>query len=101
MSSPITTATIRERTWRSTAVRVVREVLARTAGQSPAEIRKALAAAYPFGERRYWPYKVWLSEVARQTGRHKTPTRKAIEKAGQVSMGTMFDGADRQKESEC
>ncbi len=101
MSSPITAATISERTWRSTAVRVVREVLARTAGQSPAEIRKALTAAYPFGERRYWPYRVWLSEVARQTGRHKTPTRKAVEKAGQASMGAMFEETDHRKESEC
>jgi hypothetical protein len=29
------------------------------------ELRKRLSAAYPFGERKYWPYKVWLSEVNR------------------------------------
>lgn len=28
----------------------------------PVEIGKIIDAAYPFGERRYWPYKVWLSE---------------------------------------
>jgi hypothetical protein len=24
------------------------------------------AEAYPYGERKYWPYKVWLSEIKRQ-----------------------------------
>lgn len=74
-----------DRTWRSTASHVIRQVLEQTKGKSAAEIRARLIAAYPFGERRYWPYKVWLSEVARQTGRHRTPTRKAVEKAGQAS----------------
>lgn len=30
-----------------------------------AELRKRLSAAYPFGERKYWPYKVWCEEVTR------------------------------------
>lgn len=25
-----------------------------------AERKKAIQAAYPYGERRYWPYKMWL-----------------------------------------
>ena len=33
-----------------------------------AEQRKAVSAAYPFGERRFHPYKVWLSEVKRRLG---------------------------------
>lgn len=28
-----------------------------------AELRKRLSAAYPFGERKHWPYKVWLDQV--------------------------------------
>lgn len=32
------------------------------------EQRKAVNAAYPFGERRFHPYKVWLSEVKRRLG---------------------------------
>lgn len=28
--------------------------------------RKVLRAAYPFGEREYWPYKVWLNECRKQ-----------------------------------
>lgn len=33
------------------------------------ERRKALRDAYPAGERSHHPYKVWLDEIARQTGK--------------------------------
>jgi uncharacterized protein (TIGR02996 family) len=32
------------------------------------EQRKAVSAAFPFGERRFHPYKIWLSEVKRRLG---------------------------------
>lgn len=35
------------------------------AGASEGDKRKAVSAAYPFGERRMYPYKVWLEEVRR------------------------------------
>ena len=53
--------------WRRRAYSVIREVLAEV-GRDPKALRLALRTAYPFGERRYWPYKVWLSEVNRQCG---------------------------------
>lgn len=40
------------------------------------ERRKALRDAYPAGERAHWPYKVWLDEIARQTGRKPAPKAK-------------------------
>lgn len=43
------------------------------------ELRKALRAAYPFGERKHWPYKVWLAEIQRQVGR-----RNADRKTGEL-----------------
>lgn len=52
-------------TWRDRASPIIREVLRQTRGKSEKEIRKALVAAYPFGERKYWPYKVWLDEIRR------------------------------------
>lgn len=55
-------------TWRETAARIVEAVLCRTHGQPEAVIKKALFDAYPYGERRYHPYKVWLSEIRRQRG---------------------------------
>jgi len=38
------------------------------------KIREALWDAYPFGERKYWPYKVWLDEIKRQL--HPSPARQ-------------------------
>lgn len=30
-------------------------------GASPAETKRRLREAYPFGEREHWPYKAWLA----------------------------------------
>ena len=54
--------------WTDRARPIIAAVLEETAGQDERAIRKALAEAYPFGERRMWPYKAWLSEVKRQRG---------------------------------
>lgn len=45
---------------------IIAEVLRETEGLPEKEIRQALTAAYPFGERRMWPYKAWLAEVRAQ-----------------------------------
>lgn len=47
--------------WRSEARRVIREVLK----DNPDNPRKSVRAAYPFGERAHWPYKIWLEEIRR------------------------------------
>ena len=54
------------KTWRERSAPVIREALKKTEGQPEKDIRKALRDAYPFGERKYWPYKVWLDEVKKQ-----------------------------------
>lgn len=54
--------------WRVQAAPIIRRVLTETTGKSEREIRAALKAAYPFGPRKYHPYKIWLSEVKRQRG---------------------------------
>ena len=54
--------------WRGRAEPVIRRVLAETAGQPEQAIAQALFDAYPFGERRYYPYKIWLDEIKRQRG---------------------------------
>lgn len=80
--------------WRKQAAPIIAGVLEATAGQTEREIRKALTAAYPFGERRYWPYKVWLSEVRRQRfgGRQRQGSERmaGLEIAGQETFG--FNG---------
>lgn len=57
--------------WRQRAAPIIAQVLAENQGKKPMEIRAALREAYPFGPKAYWPYKVWLDEIQRQTGKKK------------------------------
>ncbi len=57
--------------WRDRARPIIADVLAKTAHSTPAEQRQALREAYPFGERRYYPYKIWLNEIKAQRGLKK------------------------------
>ena len=54
-------------TWRDVARPIIAEVI-RACGPGCDEkfLRKAISGTYPFGERKYWPYKVWCDEVNRQ-----------------------------------
>jgi len=61
------------RTWRDVARPTIARVLHETAGQTEAEIKCALFAAYPFFERRFWPYRVWLDEIKIQRGFKRAP----------------------------
>lgn len=63
-------------TWRDSISQRVADVVRDIGLDDIQALRKALREAYPYGERRYHPYKVWLSEVHRQTGgrlRRKKP----------------------------
>ncbi len=67
--------------WRRQAREVIKKVLDDTKGADSAAIRKAISEAYPFGERRYHPYKIWLDEVKIQTGKKvRHPYRQPIRK---------------------
>lgn len=58
--------------WRDIARPIIEKVLKATEGMEEDAIKKALYDAYPFGERHYHPYKVWLDEIKRQrTGKKK------------------------------
>ena len=39
-----------------------------TKGKPNKDVNKALREAYPFGERKHHPYKIWLDEIKRQKG---------------------------------
>jgi hypothetical protein len=84
-----------ESKWRMKARNVILRVLRDTQGQSEANVKKAISAAYPFGERAMHPYKIWLDEVKRQTG-HKPQTslqKKQIEN-GAIA-GSLFEEEDK------
>lgn len=53
-------------TWRQKATPVIAEVIQRVGRDDMKVLKKAIREAYPFGERAYYPYKAWLSEVKRQ-----------------------------------
>jgi hypothetical protein len=65
--------------WREIAKPIISAVLNDLRGEDERTIRKALRDAYPFGPRRYHPYKIWCDEVAVQLGtkKHKTKKHKA------------------------
>jgi len=71
-------------TWRSRAVNVIWAVINDHRGADERTIRLALRRAYPFGERRYWPYKVWCEEVDRALRRLFPPEARV--------QGALFDG---------
>lgn len=50
--------------WRRHSRIVIDRVLAENPGVDEAKLFKLISAAYPFGERKYHRYKIWLSEVA-------------------------------------
>lgn len=45
--------------WRTISDRVLAPLF--EGGREPT--KRELRDAYPFGERKYWPYKIWLEEV--------------------------------------
>lgn len=57
--------------WRDIAKPIIAEVLKENEGKTDKEINKALREAYPFGERKYHPYKIWCSEINVQKGKRK------------------------------
>ena len=60
-------------TWAEKCHIVLEEILQQHPHDTP-ERRKAIRDAYPFGERKYWPYKVWCKVVSDMTKAKKIKT---------------------------
>lgn len=58
-------------TWRDHASPIIAKVIAETGTDDIKALRKALREAYPYGERKYHPYKIWLDEIKSQLGLKK------------------------------
>lgn len=63
------------KTWRDLARPIIQKVLRDTQGWPEKKVRKALHDAYPFGPRKYWPYKIWLDEIKIQRGKKRKTWR--------------------------
>jgi hypothetical protein len=49
--------------WRDRANPIIVGIVKEHNNTDSKELRKALYEAYPFGERKYHPYKIWLDEI--------------------------------------
>ena len=63
-------------TWREHARPIIAAVIRGNPGADKETLKKLIRAAYCFGEREFWPYKIWCSEVRRQLG-EETPKERA------------------------
>lgn len=84
--------------WRVKSNEVITQVIAEVGCEDDKRLRKAISEAYPFGERKHWPYKVWLDEVKRVLDRRSTYYAKRTVKSlpGQRNFP---DGEPERKES--
>lgn len=62
--------------WREIASPIIFKVLEETKGKTEKEIKKALREAYPFGERKHHPYKIWCDEIQVQRGKRTFGKKK-------------------------
>lgn len=60
-------------TWRKESHKVIAKVIADNPGATGPALKKLLSEAYPFGERKYWPYKVWCDAVRQACGVTRKP----------------------------
>ena len=51
--------------WRIKSAQVIYKIIKENPGVTIKELHKKISEAYPFGERKYHPYKIWLDEVHR------------------------------------
>lgn len=81
---------MKRHTWRNSIKPIIAEVLSENKGKDEATIRKALHDAYPYGERKWHPYKIWLSEIRKQLGPGKRKKKKEAEPTSGYKQLEMF-----------
>jgi hypothetical protein len=81
---------MKPQSWRDIARPIIARVLTENNGADDITIRKALHDVYPFGERQYHPYKVWLDEIKKQRGKPKRQKRKQVEEESNYKQLELF-----------
>lgn len=79
--------------WRAESARIIVEVRKKHPDAGGAALMDLLRAAYPFGPKQYWPYRVWRSEVRYQLGilpRWKHPKRPVRLEPVPPEQGSLF-----------
>ena len=65
--------------WREACSPIIYETLRANEGKTEKEVKAALRAAYPFGARKYHPYKIWCDEVRKQLKIPKKTTKQTTQ----------------------
>lgn len=66
-------------TWRQLAQQTIRPLEIEYRNQDYGAFKRALFDAYPFGERKYTPYKIWCEEQRNALLRHKARNGEPLE----------------------
>lgn len=74
--------------WRDIAAPIITKVIDRVGRDDKRALQKALAEAYPWGEKRMHPYRIWRDEIRRQLeGRqHRRPPQPDQISPGQLPL---------------
>jgi hypothetical protein len=62
--------------WRQYSAPIIKRVIEQCGTEDMKLLRKKLHAAYPFGERKYHPYKIWCDEIRSQLGLKQAKSKK-------------------------
>lgn len=65
-------------TWRESCGPLIAKTIKENQGKPLKEIKKALREVYPFGVRRWHPYKIWCDEIKIQLGLKKKKRLKDL-----------------------
>ena len=81
-------------TWRDVAKAVIADIETRAVHMDYGAFKRALFDAYPFGERKYFPYKMWCEEQAKALKRFRgePETQPKPEQDGQALIDWQANG---------
>lgn len=74
-------------TWRDQARPIIARVIAEVGTTDRPALRRALRAAYPWGQRQYHPYRIWCHEIRVQLGEVEPQGRRPRVRAVEPSLG--------------
>lgn len=78
--------------WREQSAAVIARVVAEVGTDDQKALKKALFEAYPFGERKYHPYKIWCEERAKVLKPEPdTSTPMSVAEARRIADGFAMD----------
>ena len=74
------------KTVRDEARPIIASVIMANEGKTEKEIRMALREAFPWGIRKYHPYKIWLDEIRIQLGKCRFGVKIKLTNPNQIKM---------------